>query len=86
MIPGMLTWFSRRIPIQFAGTAIFDVSNLEWAGELLLDPRWPKKKGRAYNAAVMAILEGGAADVAAAEKAFEAAARDAGVLREITHG
>ena len=80
MIPGM-EWFGRTIHVRLPGGLIVGVSNFDMAKEMLLDPRWPKRTGKAYNRAVVAVLEG-MAELPEAAKAFEDAARDAGVLRE----
>lgn len=75
------TWFSQPVSVYWGGGVTHVVSSWERAGDLLLDPKWPKR-GRKYKAAVIAILEGGATDIDAAEKAFRVAAKEAGILLE----
>lgn len=75
------TSFSKPVRVYMGGGLTFEVSDLERARQLLLDPRWPMTTGKAYRRAVEHVLEA-AGDLASAEKAFRDAAKDAGVLVE----
>lgn len=74
-----LTFFSRSIHVYMGDGLTHEVRTLERAREILVDPRWPKTTGKAYKRAVEHVLEA-AGDLDSAADAFEAAAKDAGVL------
>lgn len=76
----MVTWFGKRYPVYLGGGLTSVVNSIETAREALLHPLWTKR-GRKYDRAVEALFEA-STDLAGMEQAFEAAARDAGLLRE----
>lgn len=77
-------WWDRPVRIMVSGTTAFAVERLDRAAEILVN-EWPAKRGPAYAHAkerLLKAMETPNSDSAraAARMAFEAAAREAGIL------
>ncbi len=76
-------WFDSPVVIAIEGVGIRSISSAKEAG-VVLEEQWPAERGRKHEIALKAcqnVIEGYVAPVLC-RRAFEAAARGAGVLLE----
>jgi Protein of unknown function (DUF982) len=80
-LAAMFSRFSKPVVVKLGGGKTALIDSVELAREILL--AWPfRKRGSKYRAAVVAIIEAEAPDIATIEQAFREAADEAGILEE----
>lgn len=75
----MIDQFPTPVRVRLGNGMVQEVRGIKAAQDVLLD--WPgNRRGRAYKAAVVAIMELGAPNIEAMEAAFRKAAKEAKIL------
>lgn len=80
-------WWSKPVRVLIGSNTTYVVATNERAAELMLGTEWPGSESALHRKARVAILKSmdrpdDPASARAARRAFEAAAREAGILKE----